>query len=339
MKRRTFLKRTLAASAGLALSGARSLHGELFDGKIITVTGPISPADAGIFLPHEHVMSKFGDEITDDPQYDSEVLDRRVRPYLEYIHGLGGGTLADCTTRYFGRNVEVLRELSINSGLQILSNTGYYGAANDRYIPEHAYRESAEQVAQRWINEWTHGIQGTGIRPGFIKIGVDEGALSDIDAKLVRAAAQTHRQTGLVMAVHTGDSMESVTQQLRILAEEGVHPSAWIWVHAQNTKRVEGLVFAAKQGAWIELDGVSEKNAQPHLEVVQQLKQLGYLNNLLLSHDGNSYRAGTRPPKGYDALFTTFIPLLQTSGFSSEEIYQLTQANPAKAFTVAVRSV
>ena len=34
------------------------------------------------------------------------------------------------------------------------------------------------------------------IKPAFMKIGVDEAPLSDIDAKLVRAAAITHRATG-----------------------------------------------------------------------------------------------------------------------------------------------
>ncbi len=337
MKRRSFLKSVIAASAGVAISFPKQSMAASFEGKIMTVTGPINPSNSGIILPHEHVMSKFGKEITDHPEYNAEILNNRVRPYLEYIHGLGGSTLADCTTRYFGRHVQTLRDLSQKSGLRILTNTGYYGAANDRYVPDFAYEETPEQLAQRWINEWRHGIDETDIRPGFIKIGVDDGPLSNIDAKLVRAAAQTHLETGLVMAIHTGDNIESVNQQLAILKDEGVHPSAWIWVHAQNASNLEDLLFTAERGAWIELDGVSEKNAEHHLSLLKELKQHGFFHRILLSHDGNSYRAGARPPKGYDALFTTFIPLLQKSGFSENEIHQVTQANPAQAFTIATR--
>ncbi len=76
--------------------------------------------------------------------------------------------------------------------MNIITNTGYYGAAGDKYIPKHAYSESAEELASRWINEWKNGIGSTGIKPGFIKIGVDDGPLSDIDKKLVEAAALTH---------------------------------------------------------------------------------------------------------------------------------------------------
>ena len=31
-----------------------------YQGKVMTVLGPVSPQTLGIFLPHEHIMSSFG---------------------------------------------------------------------------------------------------------------------------------------------------------------------------------------------------------------------------------------------------------------------------------------
>lgn len=337
MERRSFMKAATAGLVGASISSS-NLAGTPGTGRIVTVTGIVDPEDAGVLLPHEHVMSRFGAEISDNPVYDSGILNNRVRPYLEYLNGLGVGTVADCTTRYFGRDVRILKEMSDRSGLRIIANTGYYGAAGDRYVPEHAYLESAEKLAGRWTDEFRNGVGDTGISPGFIKIGVDSGPLSEIDAKLVRAAAKTHLQTGLVMAIHTGGSLVSVKQQLDILREEGASPEAWIWVHAQGAEAVDDLVFAAEQGAWIEFDGVSEANAESHLALVNAMKSRGLLERVLLSHDGNSYNAvGKGLPKGYDALLTTFVPLLESNGYSEDEMRRLIRGNPQAAFTVRIR--
>ena len=45
------------------------------------------------------------------------------------------------------------------------------------------YPLSAETIGVNFARR--HGIEGTGIRPGFVKIGVDAGPLSEIDRKLV----------------------------------------------------------------------------------------------------------------------------------------------------------
>jgi len=346
MLRRDFLVKTgqlvgtsfcaVEGLSGMAMSHSNSMA-KTSAGTIQTVTGTITPEDAGITLPHEHIMSLFGAEITAKPAYNEEQLYKAVLPYLHKLKELGCGTIADCTTAYFGRAPQILKNISEETGLNILTNTGYYAAANDKYVPSHAYKESAEQLAMRWTKEWEDGIEGTGIRPGFIKIGVDSGPLSEIDRKIVRAAALTHRETGLTTASHTGDNLDSVKEQLQILKEEGVHPNAWIWVHANNVKEPEDLLFAAEQGAWVELDGVRSENAEQHLKLVTLLKKNGYVKQVLLSHDGNSFRYGDRPAKAYDWLFEGFIPLLKSAGFSESQIELLTVHNPARALSIMER--
>jgi len=174
------------------------------------------------------------------------------------VRGMGLSTVADCTAAYFGRDPKLLKMLSDSTGIHLLTNTRYYAAAKDRYVPKSAYGETPDQIADRWVAKFEFGIEGTGIRPGFIKIGIDGEPLSEIDAKIVRAAAITHRRTGLTIAAHTGNNPIAVSEQIRILGEEGVHASAWIWVHAQNLESPLDLMSAAEAGAWIEIDGIRE---------------------------------------------------------------------------------
>ena len=191
--RRTFIQQSLATAGALAIAPS------VFASKpqVMTVTGPIAPDQMGFTLPHEHIMSIFGGQPVKVAQYDEEKLFAKVIPYLKMLKVFGVQTICECTGAYFGRRVDLLRRISRETGMQILTNTGYFGAAHDRYVPAHAFEETIDQIAQRWINEWETGIDGTDIRPGFIKIGVDPGMPSDIDKKLILAAGKTHLKTGL----------------------------------------------------------------------------------------------------------------------------------------------
>lgn len=309
-------------------------------GQIMTVTGPLESSELGFALTHEHVMSMFGEDPREPGKYDKATLNAQVLPYLERVKAMGCVTIMECTAEYFGRNVGLLSEISESSGLNILTNTGWYAAAGDRYVPDKAYDLTTDKIADLWIHEWKNGIQGTGIRPGFIKLGVDNGDFSEIDRKLVEAGAITHRQTGLTIAVHTRDNIKTAFSQLEILKAEGVHPSAWIWVHAQHVPDAAPLIKAAKMGAWISLDGIKAPGeTQDHLlDLLNQMKKADLLDHVLLSHDGNSFPSG-KAIRPYHHLMETMIPALRASGWKEGEIELMTVKNPAKAFSIRVRSL
>jgi phosphotriesterase-related protein len=54
---------------------------------------------------------------------------------------------------YLGRDPRVLRQCAKASGLNIFTTTGYYCAVKQKFLPPHAYTETAEQLAARWIDE------------------------------------------------------------------------------------------------------------------------------------------------------------------------------------------
>ncbi|MEQ9443006.1 MAG: phosphotriesterase [Cyclobacteriaceae bacterium] len=339
--RRRFLQQLTLTTVGASLI-PKSTYARFYASRIYTVTGEIAPSELGVCLSHEHIMSNFGGEPGYNPHYDAPALKSQVLPYLKYLKSLGVNSILDCTTAYFGRDVALLKALSEESEIYLITNTGYYGAADDRYVPAHAYQESAEQIAERWIREFEQGIDGTSIRPGFIKIAADAGEVSDIDAKLMRAALKTQRSTGLTIACHTGNNPAVPKLALQLMEEEKVKPQTWIWTHAHQMETSEELIALARQGMWISLDGlrISEEDTiadqtvlNNHLQHLTKLKEANLLTQVLISHDGNSFpRGGAIRP--YEAIFTHFLPLLKAQGFTQTEIEQLLVKNPQKAFII-----
>ena len=343
MMRRFSRREWMAASAAL-LSGAcasrgvkpSSAPGSGGAPTVETVTGALAAGGLGLTLMHEHVLVDFiGASQVSASRYDANEVFSSVLPYLADARTLGCETLVECTPAYLGRDPALLRRLSEASGIHILSNTGYYGAAKDKHLPAHAFTETAEQLAARWIREARHGMDGTSIRPGFLKIGVDEGPLSEIDGKLVRAAALTHRETGLAIASHTATGI-AIMQTIALLDRAGVPPSALIWVHAHSERDETFHTRAAERGAWVEFDGISSDTVTRHVELLQRMKRQGLLNQVLVSHDAGWYRVG-EPGGGrfrrFDTLFTGFVPALRVAGFDDADIRRVLVTNPRDALT------
>jgi phosphotriesterase-related protein len=325
--------------AGLALLGQCGATAA-YDQWTYTVTGRVSTSGLGLTLPHEHVLVDFvGAGKAGRDRYDAEDVFRRVLPHLEAFKAAGGRALAECTPAFLGRDPQLLVRLSKASGVALLTNTGYYGAAQDKYVPAHAFDEPAEKLATRWTAEFEGGIEGSGIRPGFIKIGVDSGALSAIDRTLARAAAICHRDTGLVICCHSGNG-EAAFDALDTLKAEGVSPDAFVWVHAQNEKDPAVHLKAARAGAWVSLDGFRSASLDTYVRAVGAVIDGGRIDRLLVSQDAGWYRVG-EPAGGqftpYTGLLEELLPALRKSGVTEDQVRTLVVANPANAFGVRRR--
>jgi len=305
--------------------------------QINTVQGPINVSELGLSLTHEHIMSNYGKELSQASDYDSIKLLNQVIPYLKKLKSLGVNSIFDCTTEYFGRRIDLLKMISDSTEIQIITNTGFYGAANDRYIPEFAYKASAKSISEIWIDEFENGIQGTEIRPGFIKLAFDDGKPpSDIDKKLFEAGILTHISTGLPLAVHTGKNSEALRLQMQLLRDYDVHPSAWIWTHANKVSDDKILIDLAAKGAWISLDGVNESNTYEYMKRIKLFKQNDLLHKILLSHDGNGFPSGGKI-RDFEAIFESLIPEMLTNGFTNDNIHQILVRNPQEAFQIRRR--
>src|SRR5688572_19945452 len=162
MNRREFL-RDATVVAGSVLFLPSVLYSQPKKGQWVSVLGPVSADDLGITLIHEHIMADFiGAAETGTHRYDPEKVVKKALPFLLELKKTGCKTFIDCTPVYLGRDVRVLKKLAQLSGLNIFTTTGYYGAVKQKFLPPHAYTETAEQLAARWIGEWKNGIEGTG---------------------------------------------------------------------------------------------------------------------------------------------------------------------------------
>jgi len=304
--------------------------------RIQTVRGPVAAGDLGRTLIHEHVLVDFiGAERASRSRYNADEVFRVALPHLKKLRELGVRTLVECTPAYLGRDPALLRRLSEASGVRLLTNTGYYGASGGKYLPAHAHTESAEQLAARWTAEAREGIEGTGIRPGLIKIGVDGAPLPEVNRKLVRAAARTHRATGLTIHQHTGSGAAAL-EALDLLRDAKVAGAAFVWVHAQSEADRALHLEAARRGAWVEFDGVGPGQVEKHAELVLAMRQAGFLKHVLISHDAGWYHVGEPGGgqfRGFELLFTELLPTLRKAGVTDREIRTLLTENPKRALT------
>ncbi|WP_339753331.1 phosphotriesterase [Algoriphagus aquimarinus] len=302
---------------------------------INTVTGPIPIASMGITLIHEHMLVDFiGADSVSSERYNQEEVIAKVLPYLLEVKKYGVKTIFDCTPSYLAKDPVLLRKLSEQSGIQLITNTGFYGAVGGKYLPDFAFTETAEELANRWIDEFENGIGATGIKPGFIKISVnEESPLREIDSKLVKAAGFTHRETGLQIASHTG-TWATAKQEVEILQEMGIDASAFIWVHAQAEEDFQNYFEAAKLGVWISLDGIGW-SVDEYVVRLLFAKENGFLGQVLISHDAGWYDPA-KPDGGdfqpFTNIFEKLMPALNAKGFKEADWKMLLEKNPIRAF-------
>jgi phosphotriesterase-related protein len=279
-------------------------------------------------LVHEHLLVDFiGAAGASPARYDLEEAIRAARPKLEAIRALGCVRFLECTPNYLGRDPRLIRRLADLTGIDIWTNTGLYGAGNHKYLPEFTRTESAEQLARRWIEERSRGFDG--VKPRFIKIGVNKGPLHALDRKLVEAAAIACRETGLTVASHTGDGA-AAREQVEIFLSGKAPARKFVWVHAQNEKDHALHEQLARAGVWIEFDGIRERSAAWHKECVAFMASRKLLGRTLISQDSGWYRVGEPGGgdfRGYDYLYTDFLPSLDP-----EWIRPLMVDNPRRAF-------
>lgn len=283
---------------------------------------------SGSVLVHEHILVDFiGANQIHPGRYNAKEVFQTALPHLKRLAEFGCTRLQECTPNYLGRNPELLSRLSDATGLSIWTNTGLYAASNHKFLPEFAKKESAEQLARRWIGEARNGISG--IKPRFIKIGVNRGPLHPLDRKIVQAAGLASRETGLTIAAHTGDGAAAI-EELEILTQTGCPPSRFVWVHAHSERNQAIHEQVARAGAWVEFDGIAPGTTDWHYKCLEAMANHHLLERVLISQDAGWYHVGElngSDYRGYTSMYTDFLPRLPTDWIS-----QLLVKNPRIAF-------
>jgi len=299
-----------------------------------TTQGPVLAQGLGIVLPHEHIFTDLRGPTTPGyGQADAADVVRIMAPLLSDARDKGVGILIECSSIGVGRNVAIVAQVAESSGLPVVVPTGVYGRAN--FAPPEHRNMTEDELTTLFIREIRDGIEGTGIKAGFIKIATDEGPMNALLEKILRAAGRAACETGAAIASHTPVGSNAV-RQIDIL--ESIDPAIrFIWVHAQNESNRSLHLQLAARGVYIEFDSLGWNPGQDstYIAAIKNLLAAGYGDHILLSHDAGWYQPGSAnggTQKPYTYLIDAFFRKLRSAGVDDATIRMITQTNPVRAF-------
>ena len=249
---------------------------------INTVTGMISPDELGFTLMHEHVMVSASGLYDHYPDLLGEEREAKAIATLKEAKANGIDTIVDATTFDLGRKPELLRTVSLESGVNIINVTGWW-----LDVPRFLVGVSPNQMAREFIRDIEEGFRGTEIKAGILKCAADFENVTPPLEVMTRAVARAHRETGLPIMVHSYPTGQVARQQIQIFREEGVDLTRVKIDHSNDTTDIEYLKWILDQGCYLGLDRYPGRLVSPHMRTVT-LKSLideGFGDRLCLSHD------------------------------------------------------
>lgn len=338
-----------------------------------TVRGPVTAEDLGLTLPHEHLFNDLSG-VLDTPSYEfsAELADREVSasvawslrhdPYccadniadkpvsavlreITAFQAVGGRTIVDATSSpSIGRNPQRLHEAAQRTGLNIVMGCGTY---LEKFERETITARALDDQARAISEELSHGVAGTGIRPGIIgEIGVSP-QFTDAERAALRAAALAQLDhPSVALMIHLPGWQRRAHEVLDIVVDEiGVRPGKVVLSHMDPSGADTAYQLSvAERGVWLEFDMIGmditfpqEGAAPAPLETataVAGLVSRGFTRQLLLSHDLFLKQMWTQHGgNGLAYVPTVFAEMLDAREVSREAITTMLIDNPTAMLT------
>lgn len=311
--------------------------------RVKTVTGDIDAADLGFTLPHEHlVFGMTGWEIDIFPHADRKTRYETCLKHMQASKAAGVDSLVECSTPEMGRDVELMRELSEKTGMNIIASTGLYARRPAGYW----MRRTAEEMAELFVHELEQGVGSTGIRCGQIKTALEAVDLTDYESTVLRAAAMAHKATGAPIMIHVEE--EGGLAALELLTSEGVPGSKIVIAHAETTADMRYLLKILEgYGAYVGFDrfglDLMQRDDVRHA-MVAALCIMGFADRIQISHDFpcfmhgrdvDRWKANADKVRNWNFVYvpTEVIPRLREVGVREEDIRQMTVGNAATLYS------
>ena len=264
--------------------------------QVPTVTGMVEADELGTTLIHEHlrnadeavrnqwphvgaVKEEAPHEVSADQVYDIAV--REAKAAVD----LGVKTIGEPTAMFLGRDVEFMRRVAEETGLQVIPCTGIY---TYDYLPQFFMNRDPDQIAELFVHDIEDGIQGTDIKAAFIKCAADEPGVNENIEKVHRAAARASVQTGAPIMAHSRPASNTGPRQVEIFLEEGVEPAKIQIAHTGDTDDLDYIEGLLETGVWIGLDRYGLDIFLPYEKrqaTAKALLERGYADRIFLSAD------------------------------------------------------
>ena len=295
-----------------------------------TVLGEVDAASLGLTLMHEHLLI---DRIHVSGDADHTVLDEELAILeLGSFASRGGRTLVDLTLPAIGRNPEALARISAATGINIVMGSGFY---HEAFYPAMVDHSSADALAASIIDEFDHGVAGTGIKPGIIGEIGSGTFVSAQEERVFRAVARAQKTVGCPVSTHAVGSTVGASQ-LDLLLEEGVEPGQVIIGHCDSVFDPDYHEALARRGVWVQFDllrAKTEWDMNKRVTLVAEFARRGFGDRMLLSQDVcmKSHLAAYGG-HGYAGLFEHYLPRLLDAGLDQDVFDHALTVNPSRVF-------
>ena len=308
---------------------------------ISTVTGKIEKTELGQTLMHEHIIcssSSMKKAYKDNWYNERDIVEMASQKLREAKERHNIQTIVDGTPINLGRDISVLKKVSIKSGVNILASTGFY-------YTEEPFMEamSTESFFELLLYEWENGIEGSGIQPAMLKCATSINGITETNEKILRATGLAAVVTKLPIFVHSITKEEIGLRQLEILLDCGVDPQKVIMGHLGDSDDIKYIEKILNYGCYIGLDrfGVG-KNIISRIECLLMLYKRGWTPKIILSHDYSvfiDYGFDIRNRKksivdgkqvNYGFLHENIWEELRKSGFAQKDFHTIFVETPKK---------
>lgn len=296
---------------------------------IRTVLGDVPQEELGFTYSHEHLWccppSSQKDRDLELTQYDASVQE------LLYFKEAGGRTLVDASTLDYGRDGNKLKQMAIDTGVNVIGTTGFN---KHIYFPEWVETDTVEQLAGRLVHDITVGMDNGDAKAGILKSGSWLQLIHPLEEKTTRALALAQHECGAPVWLHTEAGTMGM-EMLDILEEERVDLTKVAVGHSDRNADPYYHLQLANRGAYVQFDGPSKVKYYPDSTRVKLIKNMidhGFIEQLLISADmgRQSYLHAYGGGPGFRYIIQKFIPRLLDQGITEEQIDTIFIKNPAR---------
>lgn len=137
------------------------------------------------------------------------------------------------------------------------------------------------------MDEIENGLDGTGVRPGVIKLGTSFQEITALETRAIQAAARVHLETGIPISTHCDRGTMGV-EQILALEKLGVDPGHVLLCHIDSAKDIEYAIRLCRMGAFICIDHVGRELADKdafRVRMILELLDAGCLERVTLAGD------------------------------------------------------
>jgi phosphotriesterase-related protein len=292
---------------------------------------------------HQNYPGEWGNE-------DDRVADAVAK--LQALAAQGVRTIADPTVLGLGRYIPRIQRIAEQvPELHILVATGCY--THDDVPWFFHYRGPAlspvvgvdvpDPMVDFFVTDIQDGIAGTGVKASFLKCAIDHKGMTDGVARVMRAVAQAHHQTGMPITVHTHPGSQTGLAVKRLLCdEEGVDPSRVVLGHSGDSADVEHLTALAEYGFILGMDrfGINiETTFESRADTLVELCRRGFAEQMVLSQDASCYIDWIDPnvfaylPQWhYLHVINDVLPYVRDRGVTEDQIDAMLVRTPRRYF-------